>query len=73
MLKTRFDRLAVRRRGEAKGMGSIQAIAEAANVHPNTLYNNLDGHNWQIEIVDKVANALGCKSTDLMVVEEVRG
>ena len=72
MLKTRFDRLAVRRRGESKGLGSIQAIAERAGVHPNTLYNNLDGHNWQIEIVDKVANALDCKSTDLMVIEEVR-
>lgn len=71
MLKTRFDRLAVRRRGEAKGLGSIQAIAEAAKVHPNTLYNNLDGHNWQIEIVDKVASALDCTSIDLMVIEEV--
>lgn len=71
MLKTRFDRFAVKRRGELRKLNSLQEIAAAAQIHPNTLYNTLDTYNWQIKIVDKVANALGCKSIDLMVVEEV--
>lgn len=71
MLRTRFDRFAVKRRGELRKLYSLQEIAEAAQVHPNTLYNTLDTYNWQIKIVDRVANALGCRSTDLMVVEDV--
>jgi lambda repressor-like predicted transcriptional regulator len=53
---------------ERVGLSSINELAEASSIHPNTLSRVLSGSGWQSQTLVVLASVLGCHPFDLLVV-----
>lgn len=62
----KIDKQKVQELMEARGISSMAKLADAASVHPNTVYKVLDGEAFDSKTLAKLATALQCQPTDLL-------
>lgn len=66
MPEIKIDSRKVKQLMAERKIDSIRALAEAANLHPNTVYNVMDSEKFDSKTLARLAAALRCQPQDLL-------
>ena len=72
MNKLRIDAERVKALMKLKSMTTMQDLAAASKVHPNTLTVVMRGGGWSAQTAERLAEALDCNPIDLLVTDGYR-
>lgn len=75
MRRTKIDRLRVLALANDRyKVNTVKDLAKALKVHENTLYQQLDSHEWSRKTLDRLINYLDLDSVEqILKIEEVKG